>query len=150
MLRSDLGQLQEAEELERATLAAQRRVLGDDHDDTILTMSNLAVILQRRGRAAEAELLATEAVERCSRTLGPSHSLCCHVLRKHGQCLIALERYDEAERELLVAHAGLVDALGEDHPDLASTRRALRELYEAWGRPDEAANWQEPAPDAAR
>ncbi len=146
LLRLDLGEPTAAEELFLVTLETQRRILGDDHDDTILTMGNLSAVYRRRERADDAERLSSEAVERCSRTMGATHALCCQMLRHHGESLTMLGRYEEAERELLVAHAGLADALGADHPDLGTMRRALRELYEEWGRPDEAAAWQDDAP----
>jgi hypothetical protein len=59
-----------------------------------------------------------------------------------GGCLTKLKRYREAEAQLLAAYAGLKPARGEQN-DL--TRRAvgrLIELYEAWGRPDQAAPYR--------
>ncbi|HMB70772.1 MAG TPA: serine/threonine-protein kinase, partial [bacterium] len=143
MLYLDLGRLREAEELERATLETQRRVLGDDHDDSILSMGNLAAILLRQGRAAEAEPLTREARGRCERTLGADHTLCADTARKQGECLTALQRYAEAERALLRAHGTLADAYGTRHPDATHAAASLAALYEAWGRPADAARWRE-------
>jgi hypothetical protein len=42
--RRNLGDLQGARDLHEQTLAARRRVLGADHPDTLLSMSNLATV----------------------------------------------------------------------------------------------------------
>ena len=52
-----------------------------------------------------------------------------------GRCLVALGRYAEAE-ELLLRNAGETDAALDV---LRGTRETLRDLYEAWGKPREAA-----------
>ena len=142
MLLSDLGQHEEAEALQRATLATQRRVLGEEHDATILSLGNLGSILTRLGRAAEAEPLFIEALASCRRTLGPRHSLCASTLRKRADGLVSLGRYPEAESALGEAHAILVDVYGEEHPDTRRAATELVELYEEWGRPAAAAEWQ--------
>ena len=144
-LESELGNLPEAVALHRSTLAAQRRVLGDDHDATILSLGNLGSVLTKLGRAAEAEPLFIEAVERCHRTLGTSHRLCGNTLRKQGRGLVALKRYADAERALEKAYRVLSAAHGVDHPATALAAANLVELYEAWGRPAVAAAWREGA-----
>jgi hypothetical protein len=42
--RRGLGDLQGARDLHEQTLAGYRRVLGDDHPDTITSMNNLAAV----------------------------------------------------------------------------------------------------------
>jgi hypothetical protein len=39
-----LGDLQHARELHQKTLTARRRVLGNDHPDTVTSVSNLAAV----------------------------------------------------------------------------------------------------------
>jgi len=64
-----------------------------------------------------------------------------------GQALLELKQYNKAEEQLLKAHEGLTKlrpTLGKVlDPLLDDTRRLLRELYTASGKPDEAAKWQE-------
>jgi hypothetical protein len=63
--------------------------------------------------------------------------------RSHiGGCLIKLKRYREAEEHLLVAYAGLKAARGEQHDLTRRTVSRLIELYEAWGKPDQAAPYR--------
>ena len=63
----------EAEKMDRAVLDAERRVLGPEHSDTLLTMNNLAGVLGDEGRNAEAEKMFRELVEIQTRVLGADH-----------------------------------------------------------------------------
>lgn len=65
-------------------------------------------------------------------------------------------RHEEAEAALLEAHAILETARGTDHPLTTGAIHGIVMLYEAWHRPEQAAQWRsrlEPAgddtPDAA-
>jgi thioredoxin-like negative regulator of GroEL len=55
-----------------------------------------------------------------------------------GACLTKLRRYKEAEEQLLTAYTGLKTARGEQHDLTRKTVTRLIELYEAWGKPDQA------------
>jgi hypothetical protein len=46
---ADLGDLQGARELHEQTLAARRRVLGEDHPDTLQSMNNLDLLRRQLG-----------------------------------------------------------------------------------------------------
>jgi hypothetical protein len=52
-------------------------------------------------------------------------------------------RHAEAERELLAAYTAIVGATGESHAEARRVRGYLRELYEAWGRPADAARYRD-------
>jgi hypothetical protein len=51
--RSKLGEYQQARALDEDTLARRRRVLGDDHPDTVTSASNLAADLRVLGEAED-------------------------------------------------------------------------------------------------
>ena len=59
-----------------------------------------------------------------------------------GRCLTALSRYAEAESSLLESHALLEKALGPSHDRTIQANVALAALYDAWGKPDKAAEWK--------
>ena len=63
-----------------------------------------------------------------------------------GAILTKLGRHDEAETFLLEAHRGLVDSSGSDHVRTLTAAGYLVELYEAWGKPDQAAEWRAELP----
>jgi tetratricopeptide (TPR) repeat protein len=68
-----LGEYQAARELGEDSLARRRRVLGEDHPDTLASANNLANAYQDAGRAAEAILLHQQTLAAFERVLGPDH-----------------------------------------------------------------------------
>lgn len=69
-VRSDL---QGARQLLEQTLAARRQVLGDDHPDTLTSMSNLAATRQTLGDLQGARELYEQALAGRRRMLGDKH-----------------------------------------------------------------------------
>ena len=67
------GKRVEAEPLFREALDGKRRVLGDDHADTLACISSLALLLRAQGKLADAEQLFREAFAGRRRTLGNEH-----------------------------------------------------------------------------
>jgi non-specific serine/threonine protein kinase/serine/threonine-protein kinase len=143
------GRYAEAEPLFREDLRISRRVMGEDHPDTLISMGNLGELYFHMGRLAEAEPLLTEAVAGVrSSALPHEHIVTGYTIRKNGACLAAMGRYQEAEQLLLEAHEILVAAVGTADPEVRLASRNLVALYDAWGRPEEAARWKgEGAPE---
>ena len=54
-------------------LAIRRRVLGEEHPDTLSTMNHLATLYGRQGRYAEAEPLLVKTLEIQRRVRGAEH-----------------------------------------------------------------------------
>ncbi len=93
-----------AEKLYRETLAEQRRILGPDHPDALLTLDNLGILLTNLpGRYAEAEQIIKESAEARARVLGPTHvdTLATRVVL--GMVRIQQHEFREAETELRAA-----------------------------------------------
>ncbi len=93
----------DAENLHNKTLKIQRRVLGEEHPDTLASMNTLAALYQHQGRFEEAESLLVKLVtlRRQHDTLDPS----ARWLAGLGSCLLDQKKYNEAEpilREALV------------------------------------------------
>jgi len=63
----------EAEQLSREVLADRRRLLGDDHPDTLTSRATLARLASRQGRRAEAEDLYRRVIADRTRVLDASH-----------------------------------------------------------------------------
>lgn len=57
------GRYQESEKADREALQLQQEVLGDDHPNTINTISSLAVTYRKLGRNLDAESLQLQALE---------------------------------------------------------------------------------------
>ncbi|KAF8756665.1 Mitochondrial translation optimization protein [Rhizoctonia solani] len=145
------GQLAKAEELYKAVLVLQKRVLGDDHRDTMVTMHNLAQTYGddhrdtmvtmynlahtygKQGRLAEAEELYTTVLVSQEQVLGDDHRdtmvtmhNLAHTYGKQGRLAEAEELYT-TER-----------VLGDDHRDTMATMHNLAQTYGNQGRLAEA------------
>ena len=57
----------------RQALAAQQRVLGPEHPDTLTSLSNLSNRLAELGQHQEAADMARQALAAQQRVLGPEH-----------------------------------------------------------------------------
>ena len=68
-----LSETQAARELAEDTLTRRRRALGEDHPDTLVSATNLAVILRALGETQAARELAEDTLTRRRRTLGEDH-----------------------------------------------------------------------------
>ena len=91
---------------------------------------------------SEAEALSRQALEIAQRTYSKGNWRIAAQQVTHGQCLIRLARYEEAERCLLESLATLKAALGENHGRTQSVLTSLVDLYEAWEKPDKAVEYR--------
>ena len=83
------GKHAEAEEIYRKMLAVQKRVLGKDHFNTLMTASNLPITLKKQGKHAEAEEMYRETLVVQRRVLGDDHP---HTLATASNVAITLDR----------------------------------------------------------
>ena len=51
----------------------RKRVLGEEHPDTLTSIANLAFTMREQGRVTEAIRLMAECVQLHNRVLGPKH-----------------------------------------------------------------------------
>lgn len=124
-------------------------VLGDDHRNTLNVRSGLAGALLLQGRAAEAEALSAEVVDRMESLGFVDPVIVGSARRTRGRALAALDRFEEAEAILLSTWEAQSGELGPDHAQSESTAIALVELYERWDRGAEAERWQARIPSVA-
>ncbi len=135
------GALEEADSLYLEALRIQRMAWPDGHEEMAYLLVGLARIRLARSAPADAEPLLRQALEE-REALPPEHWGVVEARTLLARALTALQRFDEAERLLLVA-------IAEDEPPELTRRRyeriqqrlaidAAAELYDAWDRPDEA------------
>ena len=158
---TDLGRYDEAErELLEALRLLTAHYLTDDHPAVAPTFNPLATLYEAWGRPEEATqwLEELESIRRwrLETTLAERGAEDFDTGRPRGElgkCLTRMARYAEAEEQVLEAHRVLDAAVGDDHIRTIRAVRALVDLYEAWGKPAETADWRarllEPADDAA-
>lgn len=145
MILLDLGQADEAEAMCRDVLEKRRQVLPVCHPDIIVTLNNLGSLLRDAGRYGAAVTALHEALDCTQKTLAGGHWMIGRVQSTLGSTLALAQRFDEAEPHLLEGHRLLRDALGEQHPYVATARQRLSELYTQWGRPERAAEFAGPS-----
>jgi non-specific serine/threonine protein kinase/serine/threonine-protein kinase len=123
LLLLKLNRRGEATELLSAALESSRRLLGEDHDETLKLKTALATAFSDRGHVQMAEGLFREVIEK-RRASGDARSALVALNNLSG-LYHSLERYEDSAR----LDAEILDArrrtLGEDHPD---TIRALNNL----------------------
>ncbi len=148
VLYGDNEEYGKAEPLLTETLNARRRVLGETHPDTLATAFNLAVTHDHLGQYDEADTLFATAVTGARSAFQPGDKRIGMHLAAHGALLIKVNRYEQAQDALLEAYDILESAVGPaDEQTIQVVRNSLK-LYEAWGKPDKAAEWHELAPES--
>ncbi len=133
-----------AEPLLRDALELRRRLLGPEHADVAASMTLLAGLLIDTDRFEEALPLATEAKAISLAAFAPDHWRTASAASAEGAALAGLLRHEEAEGLLLAGYAILSSDTGTLPYYVSSSRRWLAELYEALGRPREAARYAPP------
>ncbi|TVP46733.1 MAG: serine/threonine protein kinase [Gemmatimonadales bacterium] len=136
----NLGRHDEAEPLLRESVEINRAAWGDDSWQTAGAMGEVGAHFHDRGDhlAAESAFRASLAVT--IRALGQDHSYVGNARSWLARALAGQSRFAEAEAEALHAVA-LLEASPHDAARrlLPEVRGALASLYDAWGRPEEAA-----------
>jgi serine/threonine protein kinase len=140
------GRLSEAEALDREAVERSRRTLGEDSPTTLNALSTLAGVRMEQGHAGEAEATLAAVVATARSTLPANHLVTGHALLRHGRCLTALGRFDEAERALLEASSSLTVS---DTVHAGAVATALAALYDRWGKPAAATEWRKRAEPAS-
>ncbi|WP_132370465.1 tetratricopeptide repeat protein [Nocardia alba] len=119
-------------------LTARRRILGDDHPDTLHSRSNLAGTYESAGRITEATTLYKQIFEDSERIMGSDHP---DTLNSRNNLAGAYESAGRAAEAITLYKQTLADRQrirGSDHPDTLGSRNNLASAYETVGRTAEA------------
>lgn len=130
--------------LERA-LAAYRVTPGLLDEGTLTTMNQLASTYLDMKRYSETEILLRECL-RTRESVGKESWWRFHTMSQLGGALAGLKREVEAEPLLTAGYEGLKAREGEIPEPLkkyvAQAGERVVALYDAWNRPDQAAEWR--------
>ena len=135
---ADTGQWQETVGLEEKVLEAMKRMLGDEHPNTLVSMGNLARSYSDLGRRQEAMELEEKVLEASKRTLGDEHLNTLMAISNLARSYSDLGRQQEAmnlEEKVLEAMKRM---LGDEHPDTLVSMNNLARSYSGLGRQQEA------------
>ena len=136
------GKLEDAEAFDREAVDRGRRSLGDADPATLSAVAGLEGVRIRQGHADEAEPVLAGAIATARKVLPATHTVLGRALLQYGRCLTALARYPQAEsalRESLAIHERA------EPVHVRFVAASLAALYEAWGKPAEAAEWRKRA-----
>ncbi len=138
LIYHDEGRWREAEELELQVMETMKRVLGEEHPDTLISMGNLAATYRNQGRWKEAEELEMQVMKMRKRILGEEHP---HTLISIGNLASIYQnqgQWKKAEKLQMQVMKIRKRVLGEEHPhtliiisNLASTYKNQKRWKEA-------------------
>jgi hypothetical protein len=112
-------------------------VFGASHPAGTATAVILASILYQMGRMEEGDALYRDVLEVRLGGASARGISAGEQRRNYGRLLLEYGHFPEAEAQLLESLAILEAAYrGPSHPNVQESRRALMELYEAWGKPE--------------
>lgn len=115
---------------------------GEMHWRPLMAQHNYANYLLDAGRVQESLDLQIAAHDNALQVLGERHPVVSGALRGQGRAVMRLGRLQEAETLLLEALAQQEALFSPGNTQVMQTREALVELYEAMGRPEDAARYR--------
>ena len=133
-----------AEQFAREAMAMYEHLHEASHDSISTSKLTLAALLDDQGKHDEAERLFRTVIGMYVETRGADDWMTFNARSMLGQCLVRLNRYENAERELLAAHDAFARSGMQEYARIAASR--LVTLYEAWGKPDQASRWRSGSP----
>jgi serine/threonine-protein kinase len=139
------GNYVEAEAAVRSALEIQQRVLPEGHVDFARSWTIMGEILTRKGETSRAEIFLRRALEIQTRTPPKNHWETYYKALTEsalGECLTVQRRYAEAELLLVESHDTLSSRFDARDPQIIAASRRLVSLYEAWRKPDRAAQYR--------
>ena len=119
------GRYSESEELFVQVVETRKRVLGEEHPDTLKSIGNLASTFWSQGRWKEAEELDAQVLETRKRVLGDEHP---SVLKSMANLASAFQnqgRWKEAEELFVQVMDTSKRVLGAEHPDTLASMNSL-------------------------
>ena len=119
------NKLGEAEALFREVATARRRVLGDEHAETLVCFGNLASLcLFPQGRCAEAETIQRHVLSVQRRTIGEDHPHTLTTAHNLADSIRTQGRHEEARELAGVVLEARVRTQGWSHPETEKAARS--------------------------
>jgi tetratricopeptide (TPR) repeat protein len=135
----DQGKHVMAAQIETKLLSMMARSRGDEHYDTLIVMSNLAMTLHALKRFADAERMQRQVIDVLQRAHGSKSST--DVLKQRANLAATLasqRRFAEADGILRIVIDSATRSFGSDHPMTLTSRSNLAVSLSSQCRYDEA------------
>ena len=120
-----LGKYLVAEKLYRQTLELKEKVLGREHPDTLSSMNNLAMVLEKQGNYIEAEEIHRQKLELKEKVLAREHPSTLGSMNNLATVLGQQEKYIEAEEIYRQTLELKEKVLGREHPSTLASMNNL-------------------------
>ncbi|KAJ7892624.1 hypothetical protein B0H13DRAFT_2276744 [Mycena leptocephala] len=125
---------EQAKELFLSILEKQKRVLGDDHPDTLSIMNELASTYFQLDNLRKAEELYVEILEKRKRVLSDDHPDTLQTMGNLALTYHSLGEFYKGEKLEVVVLEKRKRVLGNDHPDTLLTTVILASMYRRLGK----------------
>ena len=136
------GRLDLAEETLRDAVVRMERAYGPEHTDVASVHRTLGLVLWKLGRLDDAETELRTAFT-IAEAAFPAGSLGIAGYQNYlGRLLVERREFSEAEPLMIECYDAHLDAYGAAHERTVVAAAGVVELYEAWGRPDQAARYR--------
>ncbi|HZP65401.1 MAG TPA: tetratricopeptide repeat protein [Rudaea sp.] len=134
----NLGLFDAALPLQEHALAIRRRILGEEHPDTLTSISEMGLLLENKGKLSESEPYFREALEKRRRILGEEHRDTLESIGDVGNLLFQQGKLSEAEPFFREALDKSRRALGDDSEATLGQVINMGNLLMEQGKPNEA------------
>ncbi|KZL74219.1 kinesin light chain 3 [Colletotrichum tofieldiae] len=111
-----------------------KKSLGEEHPNTVASITNLAATYTKEGRLGEAEKLQTYALETMKKVLGKDHFEIETSMSSLAAIYKSQARFEEAEELGLQAVGKMKRVLGEGHATTLTSMANLAHMYKGLGR----------------
>lgn len=132
--KANQGKMAESLAAMREVHAARAALLGRDHPDTIVALSNVGTLLKIVDEMEEAERVTREVVELQTRVVGPTHRDTLDTRCGLADLLQQLGKLDEALRVSELTSSDATAALGADDPITLQSRSIQAAILVDLGR----------------
>jgi serine/threonine protein kinase len=136
------GRLDEADLFLGQALDTSLQALGKNNDETIALLGEVARLREAQGRWSDAVDLSRQAVTLAEEVKLSDDWQMARYRLDYGRHLIHLRDFPEAEKQLLASFAISKTILGLDHQLSKNAVHQLAELYQAWDKPAQAAEYR--------
>jgi tetratricopeptide (TPR) repeat protein/predicted Ser/Thr protein kinase len=142
MLLRAMGKLEESVPWFRRAAEGFERTQGPENLDVQTVRANLGVILNRMGRFAEAEPLLRSCLAEREKLLPAGHWDLVRTRLFLGEALGGLGRFEEGEGLIVAANEAARTHERADGEDRRVFAERAAELYERWGKAEQARAWR--------
>lgn len=111
---------------------------GNEADETLQALNNLAVVFHKLEREEEAEAFHREVLATRMKVLGPLHKDTLTTRNNLGAVLLEQKKYQEAQKMIEEVYQDRKQVLKEDHPDTLRSRFNLACCYTRLGKYESA------------